>query len=48
MPPFRGVELFFIVRVGDYSVDYVVNGQLVRGWRRDYVLEKSEPIDETG
>ena len=47
MPPFRGSELFLIIRVGDYSVDYVVNGELVRGWRLDYILENSEPIDET-
>lgn len=48
MPPFRGSELFLIVRVGEHSVDYVVNGVLVRGWRHDYVLENSEPVNEIG
>ena len=47
MPPFRGSELFLIVRVGEHSVDYVVNGELVRGWRIEYILEHSEPADET-
>ena len=47
MPPFRGSDLFLIVKVGEYTVDYVVNGELVRGWRIDYIIENSEPIDET-
>ena len=48
MPPFRGSDLFLIVRVGDYVVDYVVNGELVRGWRIEYILENSEPFNEIG
>lgn len=46
MPPFSGVDIFLILRVGDYSVDYIVNGELVRGWRIDYIIENSEPINE--
>ena len=46
MPPFSGVDVFLILRVREYSVDYIVNGELVRGWRHDYVLENSDPIDE--
>ena len=46
MPPFRGSDLFLIVKVGEYTVDYVVNGELVRGWRIEYIIENSEPINE--
>ena len=48
MPPFRGGELLLIVRVEDYTVDYIVNGELVRGWRIEYILENSEPVNEIG
>ena len=48
MPPFRGGELLLIVRVEDYTVDYIVNGELVRGWRIEYILENSEPFNEIG
>ena len=45
MPPFNGSEVFLIARVGDYSIDFLTNGELVRGWRYDYILENSEPIE---
>ncbi len=48
MPPFRGGELLLIVRVEDYTVDYIVNGELVRGWRIEYILENSELVNEIG
>jgi hypothetical protein len=47
MPPFRGSEVFLLLRVGDYSVDFLVNGVFTGGWRLDYILENSEPLDET-
>ena len=48
MPPFRGGELLLIVRVEDYTVDYIVKGELVRGWRIEYILENSELVNEIG
>lgn len=48
MPPFHGAEVFLLLRIGDYSVDFLVNGVFTGGWRLDYILENSEPLDETG
>ena len=45
MPGFRDSEVFLILRVGDYVVDFLVNSQHVRNWRYDYILENSEPIE---
>lgn len=46
IPPFNGSEFFLIARVSDYSIDFLTNGELVRGWRYDYIIENSEPIHE--
>ena len=47
MPAFSESELFLILKVGDYAVDFLANGMHVRGWRYEYIIENSEPVDET-
>ncbi len=46
-PAFSESEIFLILKVGDHAVDFLTNGKHVRGWRYEYIIENSEPIDET-
>jgi hypothetical protein len=45
MPALAGSSLFLILRVGDHAVDFLANGIHVRGWRYEYIIENSEPVE---
>jgi hypothetical protein len=45
MPALAVSSLFLILRVGDHAVDFLANGIHVRGWRYEYIIENSEPVE---
>lgn len=41
-----GAEIFMITRVEGDSVDFLINGRLVKSWTHNWVRTHSKAIDE--
>ena len=47
---FNGAAIFMVtdVRERDDTIEFLINGNLVRAWSRNWVYKHSEPLNATG
>jgi hypothetical protein len=44
---FEGAAVFMILKASDDSVNFLINGKPEGPWRYDWVLNHSEPLNES-